>query len=89
MRHSFCLYILQREDWRTCLRGITFNMIYYFFEWQLAQKKNKKGHKKREIKSKKYLVTFWCNFRLVFEMTLHFKINKLVDCRLVSNVGRL
>lgn len=85
----YCKLILQDEDWKGCFSRITFNMVYHFLKWHLAQQTGNDGRKKRQIQAQDSLRTFWCNFRLVFEREMHMKIDKVIDCRMVANVRSL
>lgn len=85
----YCNLILQDEDWKGWFSRITFNMVYHFLKWHLAQQTGKGGRKKRQIQAQNSLRTFWCNFRLIFKREMHIKIDKVIDCRMVANVRSL
>ncbi|KAJ0329333.1 hypothetical protein COL922a_012866 [Colletotrichum nupharicola] len=59
------------EQWR--------HLLYNFFDWFLSQKVGKDGRKKRGIKKKSSLGTYWKVFRLVFERAVGDKIDQKLN----------
>lgn len=82
----FCTYVMHREDWESCYGEINASIVFNFLDWVMGQRVGKDGRRKRGIKSKASLVTFWCTFRLAFERATNSKINNLVDHKSSSAV---
>lgn len=57
------------------LKVLSTRQLHTFFDWILNQKVGKDGRKKRGIKKKSSLGTYWKVFRLVFERAMEEKIH--------------
>jgi hypothetical protein len=63
-RYRFCEYIKKRPE--EMYNQIKKNVLHSFFHWILSQKRTEKGNRKRRIKYKSTLGTYWKIFRLVY-----------------------
>ena len=70
----FCSLVLL-QDPQKCYKVLSTRQLYNFFDWILNQKVGKDGRKKRGIKKKSSLGTYWKVFRLVFERAMEEKIH--------------
>ena len=70
----FCSEILLRDP-QQCYKALSTRQLYNFFDWCLNQKVGKNGRRKRGIKKKSSLGTYWKVFRLVFERATEEKIH--------------
>ncbi|KAK1837702.1 C2H2 finger domain-containing protein [Colletotrichum chrysophilum] len=64
-----------KRDVQRCYATVSISLLYTFFDWFLNQKVGKDGRKKREIKKKSTLATYWKVFRLVFERAVGDKLD--------------
>ncbi|KAJ0338342.1 hypothetical protein KNSL1_012488 [Colletotrichum chrysophilum] len=64
-----------KRDVQRSYATISTGLLHTFFDWFLSQKVGKDGRKKRGIKKKSSLGTYWKVFRLVFERATSDKID--------------
>ncbi|KAH0419558.1 hypothetical protein CcaCcLH18_14355 [Colletotrichum camelliae] len=76
-------HVLKR-DIEDCYATISLGLLYNFFDWFLSQKVGKDGRKKRGIKKKSSLGTYWKVFRLVFERAVGDKIDQKLNRNLAK-----
>ncbi|KAK1707756.1 C2H2 finger domain protein [Colletotrichum acutatum] len=74
---QFCCVL--KRDPKECYAKISLGLMYNFFDWVMSQKIGKNGRKKRGIKKKSSLGTYWKVFRLVFERAVGEKINQKLN----------
>ncbi|KXH36374.1 C2H2 finger domain-containing protein [Colletotrichum salicis] len=74
---QFCCVL--KRDPKECYAKISLSLMYNFFDWVMSQKVGKNGRKKRGIKKKSSLGTYWKVFRLVFERAVGEKINQKLN----------
>ncbi|KAK0367440.1 C2H2 finger domain-containing protein, partial [Colletotrichum limetticola] len=72
--YRFCAVI--KRDVQQCYETISTRIVHTFFDWFLNQKVGKDGRKKRGIKKKSSLGTYWKVFRLVFERAVLRRLSK-------------
>ncbi|KAI4592129.1 hypothetical protein KJ359_011504, partial [Pestalotiopsis sp. 9143b] len=77
----FCKSIMKR-DANKSFANVSAATLYNFLNWRLNQKEGVKGRRLKGIKTKASLVTYWDNFRLVFERSqgtkLDAKLNRVM-----------
>ncbi|UQC77422.1 C2H2 finger domain-containing protein [Colletotrichum lupini] len=71
--HQFCAVI--KRDVQQCYATISTSIMHTFFDWLLNQKVGKDGRRKRGIKKKSSLGTYWKVFRLVYERAVGDKLD--------------
>ncbi|KAI8955290.1 C2H2 finger domain protein [Xylaria longipes] len=81
----FSKEVLEQDDWKQAMSKLDFETVESFLDFYLHQRKGKNGRRRLGIGKKDSLTTFWCSFRLAFEQTMSFKIDELIDRRLVGN----
>lgn len=69
-----------------CYTEISIKVIYHFLTWVVNQKVGKDGRRKRGIRRKNSLITFWCTFRLAFQRATAYKIDQFIDRSRMHNV---
>ncbi|KAF5493187.1 hypothetical protein CGCF413_v010392 [Colletotrichum fructicola] len=74
---QFCSVL--KRDTEDCYATISLGLLYNFFDWFLSQKVGKDGRKKRGIKKKSSLGTYWKVFRLVLERAVGDKIDQKLN----------
>ncbi|KAF5520978.1 hypothetical protein CGCA056_v007802 [Colletotrichum aenigma] len=67
--------LVLKRDVADCYATISVGLLYSFFDWVLCQKVGKNGRRKRGIKKKSSLGTYWKVFRLVFERAVGDKVD--------------
>ncbi|KAI1261825.1 hypothetical protein F5Y18DRAFT_400662 [Xylariaceae sp. FL1019] len=82
---SFANKVLRKKDWKQAFHDITFTIVYHFLNWHLGQRTTEGGKKKRKMNKRSALVTLWCTFRLAFERSTTFKIDRLVNHQRLAN----
>ncbi|KAE9566472.1 hypothetical protein CGMCC3_g17382 [Colletotrichum fructicola] len=70
---QFCLVL--KRNVADCYATISLGLLHGFFDWVLCQKVGKNGRRKRGVKKKSSLGTYWKVFRLVFERAVGDKMD--------------
>ncbi|KAF4480421.1 hypothetical protein CGGC5_v011005 [Colletotrichum fructicola Nara gc5] len=74
---QYCKVI--KRDVQQCYATISTRLLHTFFDWFLSQKVGKDGRKKRGIRKKSSLGTYWKVFRLVYERAICNKVDSKLN----------
>lgn len=78
--------MLEDTNWVQRLQELDFETLKSFLKWHLGERIGKNGRRKRTIRSRSSLVTFWCCFRLAFQRAAYFKVDLRIERDLIHNV---
>jgi hypothetical protein len=71
---------VRQRDPQQCYKAFSTLQLYNFFDYPCNQKVGKDGWKKRRIKKKSPVGTYWKVFRLVFERVMEEKMYPKLNC---------
>ncbi|EDN08224.1 predicted protein [Histoplasma mississippiense (nom. inval.)] len=80
---SYCKFL--KSDAKAMYQQLDYRVLYTFFDWMLNQRRGKNGRRRQGIKRKSALNTYWKNFRTVYELEMHEKIDKDTSRHIVKN----
>lgn len=82
--YSYCKFL--KSDAKAMYQQLDYRVLYTFFDWMLNQRRGKNGRRRQGIKRKSALNTYWKNFRTVYELEMHEKIDKDTSRHIVKIV---
>ncbi|OJD22957.1 hypothetical protein ACJ73_05688 [Blastomyces percursus] len=81
--YSYCKFL--KTDAMSMYQQLDYRVLYTFFDWMLNQRRGKNGRRRQGIKCMSALNTYWKNFRTVYELEMHGKIDKDTSRHIVKN----
>lgn len=83
--YSYCVFL--KADENQMYQQLNYRVLYTFFYWMLNQRRGKEGRRRQGIKYRSSLITYWKNFRTVYELKMEKKVDKETS-RLINKCVR-